>query len=104
MRISFLLVDFVQSVVELEDFTTAQPDAIAHSAANIMSRLNAGAEKATQALRSLCWRCKGIQVEVKRFTEKTISSNFIAILQQYRVFLCMDSMSRMKWKMDIMRL
>lgn len=52
-----------QSVVELEDFTTAQPDAIAHSAANIMSRLNAGAEKATQALRSLCWRCKGIQVE-----------------------------------------
>lgn len=42
----------------------AQPDAIAHSAAKIISRLKAGGEKTIQALKSLCWRCKGIQVEV----------------------------------------
>ncbi|KAL0400684.1 UNVERIFIED_CONTAM: hypothetical protein Slati_4098300 [Sesamum latifolium] len=52
-----------QSYVELEDFRRAQPDAIAHSSAKIISRLKAGGEKTTQALKSLCWRCKGIQVE-----------------------------------------
>ncbi|PON58212.1 FMN-binding split barrel [Parasponia andersonii] len=52
-----------QTLVELEDFMKAQPDAIAHSAAKIVSRLKAGGEKTTQALRSLCWRVKGIQVE-----------------------------------------
>ncbi|MCD7454290.1 hypothetical protein HAX54_024221, partial [Datura stramonium] len=52
-----------QILVELEDFSQARPDAIAHSAANIISRLKAVGEKTTQALRSLCWRCKGIQVE-----------------------------------------
>ncbi|KAK4571440.1 hypothetical protein RGQ29_030030 [Quercus rubra] len=50
-------------VVEVEDFMKAQPDAIAHSAAKIISRLKAGGEKTIQALKSLCWRCKGIQVE-----------------------------------------
>ncbi|PQM40222.1 uncharacterized protein Pyn_05081 [Prunus yedoensis var. nudiflora] len=52
-----------QTVVEVEDFVKAQPDAIAHSAAKIISRLNAGGEKTTQALKSLCWRLKGLQVE-----------------------------------------
>ncbi|KAM5557449.1 uncharacterized protein ABKV19_024701 [Rosa sericea] len=52
-----------QNVVEVEDFVKAQPDAIAHSAAKIISRLKAGGEKTTQALKSLCWRLKGIQVE-----------------------------------------
>ncbi|KAG9137722.1 hypothetical protein Leryth_019288 [Lithospermum erythrorhizon] len=52
-----------QTSVEMEDFRRARPDAIAHSAAKIISRLKAGGEKTTQALRSLCWRCKGIQVE-----------------------------------------
>ncbi|PSS04398.1 FMN-binding split barrel protein [Actinidia chinensis var. chinensis] len=52
-----------QTRVELEDLQRAQPDAIAHSAAKIISRLKAGGEKTTQALKSLCWRCKGIQVE-----------------------------------------
>ncbi|KAE9464823.1 hypothetical protein C3L33_03269, partial [Rhododendron williamsianum] len=49
--------------VEVQDLRKAKPDAIAHSAANIISRLKAGGEKTTQALKSLCWRCKGIQVE-----------------------------------------
>ncbi|PPR85364.1 hypothetical protein GOBAR_AA35329 [Gossypium barbadense] len=52
-----------QTDVELEDFKQAQPDAIAHSAAKIISRLKAGGEKTVQALKSLCWRCKGIPVE-----------------------------------------
>jgi hypothetical protein len=54
----------LQTVVEVEDFMKAQPDAIAHSAAKIISRLKAGGEKTTQALKSLCWRCKGLPVEV----------------------------------------
>ncbi|XVF50890.1 hypothetical protein PTKIN_Ptkin04bG0139500 [Pterospermum kingtungense] len=52
-----------QTDVEVEDFKQAQPDAIAHSAAKIISNLKARGEKTTQALKSLCWRCKGIQVE-----------------------------------------
>ncbi|CAN4099481.1 unnamed protein product [Withania somnifera] len=52
-----------QFLVELEEFSKARPDAIAHSSANIISRLKAAGEKTMQALRSLCWRCKGIQVE-----------------------------------------
>lgn len=54
----------VQSFVEIEDFRKARPDAIAHSAAKIIARVKAGGEKTTQALKSLCWRCKSIQVEV----------------------------------------
>ncbi|KAL9381542.1 hypothetical protein Peur_027199 [Populus x canadensis] len=52
-----------QTTVEVEDFRKAQPDAIALSAAKIISCLKAGGEKITQAFKSLCWRCKGIQVE-----------------------------------------
>lgn len=52
-----------ENFVEIEDYKRARPDAIAHSAAKIISRLKAGGEKTTQALKSLCWRCKGIQVE-----------------------------------------
>ncbi|KAG7981422.1 hypothetical protein I3843_05G233400 [Carya illinoinensis] len=51
------------TVVEVEDFVNAQPDAIAHSAAKIISRVKAGGDKTVLALKSLCWRCKGIQVE-----------------------------------------
>ncbi|KAF4361708.1 hypothetical protein F8388_026398 [Cannabis sativa] len=52
-----------QTVVEVEDYTKAQPDAIAHSAAKIISRLKDGGETITQALKSLCFRVMGIQVE-----------------------------------------
>lgn len=58
----------LQCYVDIEEFRRAQPDAIAHSAAKIISRLKAGGEKTTQALKSLCWRCKGIQVEVTHWT------------------------------------
>uniref|UniRef100_A0A7N2MH53 Uncharacterized protein n=1 Tax=Quercus lobata TaxID=97700 RepID=A0A7N2MH53_QUELO len=36
--------------------------------AKIISRLKAGGEKTIQALKSLCWRCKGIQVEEAALT------------------------------------
>ncbi|XP_074372300.1 uncharacterized protein At3g49140-like isoform X2 [Apium graveolens] len=52
-----------QTFVEVDDFRRAKPDAIAHSAAKIISRLKAGEEKTTHALKSFCWRCKGIQAE-----------------------------------------
>ncbi|KAI7731969.1 hypothetical protein M8C21_008981 [Ambrosia artemisiifolia] len=52
-----------QTFVEVEDFKRAKPDAIAHSAPKIISRLKSGGEKTTMALKSLCWRCKGLQVE-----------------------------------------
>ncbi|KAI0491439.1 hypothetical protein KFK09_025699 [Dendrobium nobile] len=52
-----------QSTVKVQDFHLARPDVIAHSAANILSRLKAGGEKTTQALKALCLRQKGIQVQ-----------------------------------------
>lgn len=58
-----LITSDVHQTVEVQDLRKAKPDAIAHSAANIISRLKAGGEKTMQALQSLCWRCKGIQVE-----------------------------------------
>ncbi|OIW06372.1 hypothetical protein TanjilG_15017 [Lupinus angustifolius] len=51
------------TVLELEDYMKAQPDAIAHSASKIISHLKAGGEKTLQALKSLCWRYKGLEVE-----------------------------------------
>ncbi|KAJ4708941.1 Pentatricopeptide repeat (PPR) superfamily protein [Melia azedarach] len=63
IKIQLILADAHQAVVDVEDFRKAQPDAIAHSAAKIISCPKAGGEKTTQALKSLCWRSKGIQVE-----------------------------------------
>ncbi|XP_043717039.1 uncharacterized protein At3g49140-like isoform X2 [Telopea speciosissima] len=63
IKIQLILSHGHQTIVEVNDFRKARPDAIAHSAAKIISRLKAGGEKITQALKSLCWRCKGIKVE-----------------------------------------
>lgn len=52
-----------QSLVNIKDYRQAQPDVIAHLASKIISRLKTGGEKIVQALKSLCWRCKGILVE-----------------------------------------
>lgn len=52
-----------QTAVEIEDYRKARPDAIAHQATKIISRVNAAGEKTTNALKSLCWRGKGLQVE-----------------------------------------
>uniref|UniRef100_A0A7N0UQ09 Pentatricopeptide repeat superfamily protein n=1 Tax=Kalanchoe fedtschenkoi TaxID=63787 RepID=A0A7N0UQ09_KALFE len=63
VRIQLMSAHGQQADVDLEDFREASPDAIAHSADKIMSRLKEGGEKTAQALKSLCWRIKGIQVE-----------------------------------------
>ncbi|XP_006362660.1 uncharacterized protein At3g49140-like isoform X1 [Solanum tuberosum] len=63
IRIQLISSNGNQIFVELDDFRRARSDAIVHSAAKIISRLKAAGEKTMQALRSLCWRCKGIQVE-----------------------------------------
>lgn len=63
IRIQLISSNGNQIFVELDDFRRARPDAIVHSAGKIISRLKAAGEKTMQALRSLCWRCKGIQVE-----------------------------------------
>ncbi|KAK8656088.1 hypothetical protein V6N13_108647 [Hibiscus sabdariffa] len=63
IKIQLITAHGYQTDVELEDFKQAQLDAIAHAAAKIISRLKAGGETTTQALKSLCLRCKGIQVE-----------------------------------------
>ncbi|CAI9767696.1 unnamed protein product [Fraxinus pennsylvanica] len=60
---SAVVIAFTYSFVEIEDFRRARPDVISHSAAKIISRLKAGGEKTTQALKSLCWRCMGMQVQ-----------------------------------------
>ncbi|CAH1430248.1 unnamed protein product [Lactuca virosa] len=52
-----------QAYVEVEDFSRSGPDAVAHSADKIISRVKSGGDKMTHAFKSLCWRCKGIQVE-----------------------------------------
>ncbi|XP_021765009.1 uncharacterized protein At3g49140-like [Chenopodium quinoa] len=52
-----------QTEVEVEDYRKAHSDAIAHSASKIISRVSAAGEKTTNALKSLCWRSKGLQVE-----------------------------------------
>lgn len=62
-----LLVSFnflEQTEVEVEDVRKAQPDAIAHASAGIISRLEESGDKLTEALKSLCWRHNGIQAEV----------------------------------------
>ncbi|XP_050221430.1 uncharacterized protein At3g49140-like [Mercurialis annua] len=63
IKIQLISPDGHQTVVEEEDYRKAQPDAIAHSARKIMSRLKAGGEKITETLKSLCWMYKGLQVE-----------------------------------------
>lgn len=64
IKASYNLVISQQASIEVEDFSRSRPDAIAHSAAKIIARVKSGGDKTTQALKSLCWRCKGIQVEV----------------------------------------
>ncbi|WCJ36733.1 Pentatricopeptide repeat (PPR) superfamily protein [Euphorbia peplus] len=63
IKIQLISADGYHTTVEIEDFRKAQPDAIAHSASKIISRFKAGGEKSTQALKSLCWRSKSVQVE-----------------------------------------
>ncbi|GLJ46446.1 hypothetical protein SUGI_0978930 [Cryptomeria japonica] len=52
-----------QCLVSLQDFHQAEPDILAHSASTIIARINSAGKKTKKALKSLCRRIKGIQVE-----------------------------------------
>eukprot|EP01018_Ginkgo_biloba_P032857 Gb_40253 [translate_table: standard] len=52
-----------ESIVSLQDFQQAEPDILAHSASTIIARVNAGGERTERALKALCWKKKGLQVE-----------------------------------------
>ncbi|XP_074281733.1 uncharacterized protein At3g49140-like [Silene latifolia] len=63
VKIQLISADGNKIAVDVEDYRKAFPDAIAHSAAKIISRVNAAGEKTTNALKSLCRRCNDLQVE-----------------------------------------
>ncbi|CAA7056024.1 unnamed protein product [Microthlaspi erraticum] len=63
IRIQLITAQGDQTEVEVEDVRKAQPDAIAHASAGIISRLEESGNKLAEALRSLCWRHNGIQAE-----------------------------------------
>jgi len=52
-----------QSVVSLQDFQHAEPDILVYSATEIIDRVDNGGGKTERALRSLCWKKKGLHVE-----------------------------------------
>ncbi|KAJ7294143.1 hypothetical protein O6H91_01G009100 [Diphasiastrum complanatum] len=52
-----------QSSVEIKDFLYAKPDIIGHDASSLVDQINAGGKKFETALKLLCQREKGIQVE-----------------------------------------
>ncbi|CAH8360330.1 unnamed protein product [Eruca vesicaria subsp. sativa] len=63
IRISLITAQGDQTEVEVEDVRKAQPDAVAHASAGIISRLEETGDRLAEALRSLCWRYYGIQAE-----------------------------------------
>lgn len=62
IRIQVVSSDGTQTSVEVEDFQNTQPDVV-HRSEKIISELEADGDKTFQALKSLCWRLKNIQVE-----------------------------------------
>lgn len=69
---------YFQKSIEIQDFCNGQPDILAHSAAAIMERVNQGGSKTERALKALCRRELGLEVEVcsifSQFQE-VVSSN-----------------------------
>lgn len=54
----------LQTIVEVQDFAFAEPDVLAHFSSNILERVNGGGRKIENALKALCQRAKGLDVEV----------------------------------------
>lgn len=53
----------LQKFIEIQDFSNGQADILAHSAAAIIERVNQGGSKTDRALKALCRREKGLEVE-----------------------------------------
>lgn len=54
----------MQSTVERPDFQAAKPDILARAGPEIIERLNAGGKVLEDALKLVCLRRKGLEVEV----------------------------------------
>lgn len=65
----------LQKSIEIQDFCNGQPDILAHSAAAIMERVNQGGSKTERALKALCRRELGLEVE----EAKVIGVDFLGI-------------------------
>lgn len=74
----------------MEDVRKAQPDAIAHASAQIISRLEESGDKLTEALKSLCWRHNGILAEVNscNLTLEALVMNWNSTGYFCRFWLC----------------
>ncbi|KAG6509432.1 hypothetical protein ZIOFF_027422 [Zingiber officinale] len=57
-------VQFLQSTINLQDFQDAEPDLLANSASAIMERISEYGAQSSVALKALCRRRKGLNVEV----------------------------------------
>jgi hypothetical protein len=65
---------FLQKSIEIQDFCNGQADILAHSASAIIERVNQGGSKTDRALKALCRREKGLEVEVySSWHKKTFS-------------------------------
>ena len=63
----------LQKSIEIQDFCNGQADILAHPAAGIIERVNQGGSKTDRALKALCRREKGLEVEVYPHCHKTHS-------------------------------
>lgn len=59
------MVLLLQSSIEVQDFYEGEPDILAHSAEAIMERVNSGGSRTDRALKALCRREKGLEVDVR---------------------------------------
>lgn len=62
--ISSTIFQFMQSLISLQEFQDAEPDLLAHSASAIIERINEYGLQCNVALKALCRRKKGLNVEV----------------------------------------
>ncbi|KAH9302096.1 hypothetical protein KI387_013679, partial [Taxus chinensis] len=63
LRIQLISVYGNQPTVTLQDFQQAEPDILAHSSSEIIAHFNTGSKKTKRALKALCWKKKGLDVE-----------------------------------------
>lgn len=55
---------FCQTSIEVQEFCDGEPDILAHCSAAIIDRMNFAGNKTEEALKALCRREKGLEVEV----------------------------------------
>lgn len=71
---------FLQSIINLHDFQDAEPDLLANSASAIMERISEYGAQSSVALKALCRRRKGLNVEVRTHFAGCILVNLLHLL------------------------